>query len=90
MATKKQIEANRRNAALSQGPTTDSGRARSRLNATKHGMAAELTSAETITSSAFIERRKMSGDTNVDPPNDTIADPFVQYPTPSKSSAKCL
>ncbi len=58
MATKKQIESSRRNGALSQGPTTDSGRSRSRLNATKHGMAAELTSAETITSSAFIERRE--------------------------------
>jgi hypothetical protein len=57
VATEKQIEANRRNAALSQGPVTEAGRARSRLNATKHGMAAELTSVETTTSAAFLDRR---------------------------------
>jgi hypothetical protein len=58
MATEKQIEANRRSAALSRGPVTETGRARSRLNATKHGMAGELTSVETMTSAAFLERRE--------------------------------
>jgi hypothetical protein len=57
VATEKQIEANRRNAALSKGPVTEAGRAKSRLNATKHGMAAELTSVETTTSTAFLDRR---------------------------------
>jgi hypothetical protein len=37
MATARQIEANRRNAQRSTGPRTESGKARSRLNALKHG-----------------------------------------------------
>jgi len=41
MATQRQIDANRRNALLSTGPKTTEGRARSRANAIKHGMAAE-------------------------------------------------
>jgi hypothetical protein len=38
----RQIRANRRNALLSTGPRTRDGKARSRLNATQHGLAAEL------------------------------------------------
>jgi hypothetical protein len=38
MASDKQIEANRRNAQLSTGPKTEAGKARSALNALKHGM----------------------------------------------------
>jgi hypothetical protein len=37
MATAAQIEANQRNAKRSTGPRTEAGKARSRLNALKHG-----------------------------------------------------
>ncbi len=42
MATLRQIEANRRNAQKSTGPRTEAGRARSRLNAVKHGLSRTL------------------------------------------------
>jgi hypothetical protein len=42
MSTPRQIEANRRNAQKSTGPRSVEGRARSRLNAVKHGMTARL------------------------------------------------
>jgi hypothetical protein len=41
MASKKQIEANRRNAQKSTGPTTEEGKAMVRLNALRHGITAE-------------------------------------------------
>ena len=41
MATRKQIEANRRNAQQSTGPRTTQGKATSRLNALRHGLLSE-------------------------------------------------
>ncbi|RUL81179.1 hypothetical protein, partial [Tautonia sociabilis] len=41
-ASPKQIEANRRNAQRSTGPRTPEGKARSRRNGLKHGLAAEV------------------------------------------------
>jgi hypothetical protein len=41
MSSLRQIEANRRNARLSTGPVTEEGKAKSRLNSLRHGLAAE-------------------------------------------------
>src|SRR4051794_8733166 len=41
MTSFKQIEANRRNAPRSSGPTSEEGRLRSRRNAVRHGLTAE-------------------------------------------------
>jgi len=41
MTSLRQIEANRRNASKSTGPTTEKGKQRSRCNAVRHGLAAE-------------------------------------------------
>jgi hypothetical protein len=57
MATERQIAANRRNAERSCGPTSPEGKARSRTNATKHGMAGESAEVEACFSPEFEKRR---------------------------------
>jgi hypothetical protein len=57
MATERQIESNRRNAARSTGPKSPQGKARSRVNATKHGLASELVDVEAGLSPEFEKRR---------------------------------
>jgi hypothetical protein len=56
MATERQIAANRRNGALG-GPKTESGKTRSRMNATRHGMAGQSTEVEACLSDDFEKRR---------------------------------
>jgi len=59
MASERQIEANRRNSARSTGPRSEAGKARSRGNATRHGMAGESTEVvEAKDSAAFRARRE--------------------------------
>jgi hypothetical protein len=57
MASERQVEANRKNAQRSSGPKTEAGKARSRANATKHGMAVESPEVEIGLSPEFLERR---------------------------------
>jgi hypothetical protein len=56
MASQKQIDANSRNAKLSSGPS-ELGKSRSRLNATKHGLASQLAEVESKFSPEFEDRR---------------------------------
>jgi hypothetical protein len=57
MASQRQIDSNRRNSERSTGPRSESGRSRSRLNATKHGLASRLPEIEAGFSPEFEDRR---------------------------------
>ena len=57
MPSDKQISANRANAQKSTGPKTDAGRATVRLNALRHGLAAESVVIETEDKAQFEESR---------------------------------
>jgi hypothetical protein len=57
VATEKQIEANRRNAARSTGPRSVAGKARSKMNALRHGLAARLDGA---LSEGFLDIEELS------------------------------
>ena len=61
MASERQVQANRKNASKSTGPRTQEGKAKSRANATRHGMAVESTEVEIGLSPAFLERRAKWG-----------------------------
>jgi hypothetical protein len=56
-ATRRKVEANRRNARLSTGPRTDSGKARVRTNATKHGAFAAAPVVPGESAAAWAEHR---------------------------------
>jgi hypothetical protein len=62
MATERQIAANRQNASRSTGPISAEGKARSRANATRHGMAGASSLVEAAASAAFEDRRAKWGD----------------------------
>jgi hypothetical protein len=57
MTTKKQTEANRRNAQRSTGPTTDAGRAQSSKNALKHGLTAKEITRDAEEESKYVALR---------------------------------
>jgi hypothetical protein len=56
-ASEAQIASNTQNAQFSTGPTSESGRARSALNSTKHGLSGVSADVEARLSPAFLDRR---------------------------------
>jgi hypothetical protein len=65
MATERQIASNQRNARLSTGPTSPEGKAKSRANALKHGLAAETLVVDGLQND-FAER-KVEWDQHIQP-----------------------
>jgi hypothetical protein len=58
MTTERQVEANRKNAERSTGPRTEEGKARSRGNALKHGLAGSGVVLSEATAAAIEERKQ--------------------------------
>lgn len=56
--TPARIEANRKNAALSTGPTTEAGRDRASRNATKHGLFSKVTLTGDESAPEFLDLRE--------------------------------
>jgi hypothetical protein len=56
-ASEAQMASNIKNSRLSTGPTSESGRARSALNSTKHGLSGVSADVEAALSPAFLDRR---------------------------------
>ena len=61
MATDRQVASNRRNGALSRGPKTLAGKARSSRNAVKHGLSIAITSDRASSREIEVLARKLAG-----------------------------
>src|SRR5690349_8947871 len=67
MASQRQWRANRRNAQRSTGPRSAKGKARSRLNAQRHGLAAKLSPSASAVSDEVMSLANTLAGSNPDP-----------------------